>query len=1033
MKKHRCIRLLALALATLLLSAALPFSAAAADDISPAFTDEAFRMAVRASLQIAPNAPITAAQASTVTHLYAQNRGITSLAGIEHLTNLLVFDISSNALTGIDFSTNPSLIRVDVSGNPLATLNVQQNLNLTQLNAVATELTALDVTQNAKLSILYVPGNPQLSSLDLRYNPALSELNAAYCGLTALDITQNLNLIVLIASNNQLQSLTLGNQQVLQVLDVSDNQIAALNLSGLRDLVVLTAENNQLASLNTAQNLGLTYLVVSGNILTSLNVANQMLLSDLRANDNQISTLNISGNPLLQRLEAANNRISFLDLTQNEELVTLNVSGNRIPSIDLSKNFRIFSLDVSANQLTALDITELTRLRELDVSNNKLPSKQAITGLMESSLYTFVFDPQTPNGTDITSAFTDPNLLAALRSAIGLGANSPIMLEQAVLVTDLVLDGWGIENLNGLEHFTKLDSLSLANNSLTQLDMSMLPQLKELDVSGNQLTSLNITGNTALERLWAGDNRLEQLDLRKNPALRTLDVASNLLSALWLAENQALQNLNASRNLLQNLDLTNNTSIRVLDVRYNFMENESVILLGPGAFFTTWRFNPQNTLDMDVTGYFVDPAFLAAIRAALNKSAGEPVNAAELRTITELDISGQNIERLAGLSFLTNLERLDASNNRITSVDISNNIRLQVLDVRMNWMEGPAAVTGLRESITTEYYFAPQKLSGQNITALFPDENFLAALREAMGKGPDDPIGAIDAATTEALDLSNKGIADTTGLEHFTGLKTLSLADNPLQSLDLSRNTALVNLNVSGACLEALNLAANVALEQLDVSRNHLTALNLLASRNLKSLNATNNFLENQAVIRLPNPAPQTVQFNPQYNRVVTPATCTEASVATWTCGQDPAHILSAKQSDPLGHNWSSVKTPPTFTQGGYTTHTCKRCQESYTSDHLPAIKLEYQPTLALQYNQATSVFADVDRRAPDLTWRSSNTKVLTVDDNGLVKYARMGRGATTVTATDSNGIERVRVEVTVKIVWWQWLIIIFLFGFLWY
>jgi len=99
--KHRLSRLLAALIATLLLCTALPLHASAADDVSPAFTDAAFLAAIRMQLQIAPSEPITAAQASALTHLYVPNRGITSLAGIEHLTNLLVFDVSGNALTAI--------------------------------------------------------------------------------------------------------------------------------------------------------------------------------------------------------------------------------------------------------------------------------------------------------------------------------------------------------------------------------------------------------------------------------------------------------------------------------------------------------------------------------------------------------------------------------------------------------------------------------------------------------------------------------------------------------------------------------------------------------------------------------------------------------------------------------------------------------------------------------------------------------------------------------------------------------------------
>jgi len=742
--------------------------------------------------------------------------------------------------------------------------------------------------------------------------------------------------------------------------------------------------------------------------------------------------LNTSGNPFLQRLEASDNRLTFLDLTLNHELVTLDVSSNQLSSLNLSQNERLFSVSASANRLTSLDITPLIRLRELDVSFNQMPSRQAIAGLNEPRLFSFVFDPQALQGTDISDAFTCANLLAALRREMRIPANAPILLEQARNVTALNLDNRGIENLAGLELFENLEILSVAYNELTQINPALLPQLRELDVTGNGLTTLNVTENIALERLWAADNQLEQLNLSQNAALQTLDVSGNLLSTLWLAGNPNLMQLNASHNLLQNLDITGNPAIRFLDVTRNFMADEDAILRAPGAFFTTYRFHPQNTLDMDVTEHFTDQAFLAAIREALNKSETDPVSALELRTITALDISGRGIESLAGLGFLTNLEWLDASNNRIEQMDISNNIRLEALDVRLNWMENPAAITGLRDTITTVFFFAPQMFSGTNITDRFPDENFLAALREAMGRGPNDPIGSLDAATTETLDLSGRNITDTTGLEYFTSLQSLNLNNNPLQHLDLSRNTMLRNLSVSRTCLEQINLAANIALETLDVSRNHFTALNLQANRNLQNVNATRNFLDNQAAIRMPNPAP-TLTFSPQNNRVRTAATCTAAGFDTWTCGNNSAHRLVTNHTNALGHNWVSTVVSPTFTQPGYTRHTCARCDETFTNNPTPALVLTHPPTLALRYNEATSLFADIARRAPDLQWRSSNTSVFSINQNGLITYARLGRGTTIVTATCANGIERVRVEVNVRMLWWQWLIIIFLFGWIWY
>lgn len=57
-------------------------------------------------------------------------------------------------------------------------------------------------------------------------------------------------------------------------------------------------------------------------------------------------------------------------------------------------------------------------------------------------------------------------------------------------------------------------------------------------------------------------------------------------------------------------------------------------------------------------------------------------------------------------------------------------------------------------------------------------------------------------------------------------------------------------------------------------------------------------------------------------------ATCTSDQICT-TCGK----VLAAS----LGHNYNSVTTNPTCTQGGYTTYTCTRCGDSYVDNEIPA------------------------------------------------------------------------------------------------
>ena len=70
---------------------------------------------------------------------------------------------------------------------------------------------------------------------------------------------------------------------------------------------------------------------------------------------------------------------------------------------------------------------------------------------------------------------------------------------------------------------------------------------------------------------------------------------------------------------------------------------------------------------------------------------------------------------------------------------------------------------------------------------------------------------------------------------------------------------------------------------------------------------------------------PHTHAFN---GTVTKKATCTEDGIKTFSCecGEDTYTEVIPK----TGHDYVSIKTLPTCTAGGYTTHTCKNCNDSY-------------------------------------------------------------------------------------------------------
>ncbi|MDA9602539.1 BspA family leucine-rich repeat surface protein [Flavobacteriaceae bacterium] len=106
----------------------------------------------------------------------------------------------------------------------------------------------------------------------------------------------------------------------------------------------------------------------------------------------------------------------------------------------------------------------------------------------------------------------------------------------------------------------------------------------------------------------------------------------------------------------------------------------------------------------------------------------------------------------------------------------------------------------------------------QNRTYI-PDQNFEQALVDA---GYDTTIDSyIDDSSMLAvtqLDLSNKQIADFTGLEEFVNLTDLNLSGNTITSVPLVNLNQLTTLNLSNTGLKELDLSQNSNITSLDLS-----------------------------------------------------------------------------------------------------------------------------------------------------------------------------------------------------------------------
>lgn len=279
----------------------------------------------------------------------------------------------------------------------------------------------------------------------------------------------------------------------------------------------------------------------------------------------------------------------------------------------------------------------------------------------------------------IESAFTDPAFLGAVRELVGKTNGEHIYPADVESITELNVSDKYIANLQGIEHFTALKELNCCFNELLELDLSGNPNLEVLDCSLNtELASVNVSNCPQLRTLDCSFTALERLDIRSNTQLTKLVCYSTRLRTLNTSNNPALEELDTYDACLVNLDVSNNKNLTYLDCSYNNMSSpDSVIgrdtcnsLVGD-----SFCYEPQNE-NVAVEAAFTDQDFLTAVREAVDKPTGE-LTPADLAGVTELSVYNSGLKSLDGIEYLTSLETLDCTSNRLTELDVYSNKQLK--------------------------------------------------------------------------------------------------------------------------------------------------------------------------------------------------------------------------------------------------------------------------------------------------------------------------------------------------------------------
>ena len=301
----------------------------------------------------------------------------------------------------------------------------------------------------------------------------------------------------------------------------------------------------------------------------------------------------------------------------------------------------------------------------------------------------------------------------------------------------------------------------------------------------------------------------------------------------------------------------------------------------------------------DVTidqAHFPDKVFRSIVSADYDTDGNGTLSAEEICQVTQIRVEGKGIASLEGVEVFTELLALSCNDNRLTSLDIRQNSKLQYLNCGKNQLTSLKAndcpylhnITCYENQLTSLNVSNDSSLQylisyGNPLTSLnmsgcttFPRLEYndkqlkhlnmsgCTALSELVCR--NNRLTYLDVTGCTALNnliclnnrLKSLNVSDCTALGNLncsdnrltslnpgncTALVSLYCEGNQLERLDVSRNTRLVTLHCHDNRLKRLDVSKNKALEEFYCNGNRLTSLNVSGKTALQYLNCSHNRL----------------------------------------------------------------------------------------------------------------------------------------------------------------------------------------------
>ena len=370
------------------------------------------------------------------------------------------------------------------------------------------------------------------------------------------------------------------NTKLKEVEIVFSREDKTINLSHLTSLELLDIYQSRAKNVILPNNVKTIKLVGNGieNITLPEGIVNVNL------NINKITNIVIPSS--VRKLELEGNNITNIDLPEEIELVNLNynykitnlhvpnsvkylnATRNKISNIILPNGIKV--VDLSENKLTNIDLPEGVEI--VNLSENKLTSLVIPSSVKK--LYArhnnISNDIIVPNG--IENLYLNDNKISKI-----------ILSESSQYLKEVELSENNISNID-LNNSTNIESLTLYKNPLKNINVTKLLKLKYLYLSETKLESnIDLKNNVELKSFSISgkeeseEPRVENFDFSSNIKLEVLTIGDRNLknfNNFNLDKSNIFSGLYLENNIINyNLDLSNFNNLKSIKLRENKLTN----------------------------------------------------------------------------------------------------------------------------------------------------------------------------------------------------------------------------------------------------------------------------------------------------------------------------------------------------------------------------------------------------------------------------------------------------------------------------